>query len=433
MAFDAVNKGTGKGISVMTSRMSGSFGGASSGAAGNPANTNQHTRKTALIVGSNAAAHYALRYAIQSIADRNIPCDIYLTDIIANTQDLKEKINRPETRNFSFYEHLMINHGYDILEQFDQRDGMELDLYGDLRHDLQYSPQQIERHYSGKRLAVTVTDMADPSLPLNDRDINYPNFVSKIANDQTLARAYNIRSMQILKPATIRAFENKTMNGFPSRIINAHPGEVITYPGTNIAFWARMNKYPENVWTLHVIDQGIDTGDVVDQASQMLKAKKTLLQDMLGMAQSAGNMIGSDNRLFFNGTPRPAIPQKSNPDYANRPKDNYTFATHQEWLDSYNRGIRAVNPQNYIEALVRDYTGSLTSERSVTLHRALAQATLDWQKDYLQIYQAEYGTYPPEYDPQNPQDYFVTVPPPYQPPANSLVPNGPGGQNSGTP
>ncbi|MFP4312955.1 MAG: hypothetical protein ACLFR0_01400 [Alphaproteobacteria bacterium] len=431
MALDAVENSNGKGYSIAVrsngeqfSLLDSKHGSdpftlkAATQQAGFNANNNQHSRKTVFILGSNAAAHYVARNAIPGIGDRRIPIDIYKTDNLAKTKSLQDKLARPEVRNQAFFEKLMINHGYHVLDHFDQRDGMLLDEHGDLRQDLQYSPDQLARYYTSKGVQVNVIDMADPSLPEEDRDVNHPKFVDKIANDQSIGYACNIRSMQILKPTTIAAFENKTMHGNPTRIINAHPGEVITYPGTNIAFWARKNGYHENVWTLHVIDQGIDTGDVLDQVSNILKKGKTLMQDMLGMAPHAGNMIAADNRLTYQGTPRQAIPQVNHQHYASKPANNYTFATHQEYEDAYQQGIRVVNPQKYIEALVLEYTGSLTSERSVALHRSLAQATLDHQKDYLNIYQAEYGTYPPEYDPNNPQDYFVTVPPPYQAPAN---------------
>lgn len=387
-------------------------------------NLNPDDQKVVFILGKNSASHFVFRSVVETIAELGIHCDVYITDNLPKSQNLKDKLALPENRNFAFFEHLIPDVVDPVLESFDQRGGLQLNNNGELRADLQYTPRQISEYYSSQNVNIVVTDMSDQSLPKQDRDINDPSFVQKILADKDkIARSYNIRGMQIMHQPLIDAFESGQMNGHKTRIINAHPGDVFSFPGTNIAFWAREKGYLQNVWTLHAIDRGIDTGDFLRKTMQALKNGKSLMQDMLSMTQKVSSMIVDDITTVFTGSEPTLTPQSQDPRFAQKPKQNYTHATHQEWLDGFkNKGISVADAQSYIEALVMDYTGSLYGERSEMLHHELGKAVLQWQQDYLNIYQAEYGTHPPEYDPNNPQDYFIKVPPPYKPPANTNTP-----------
>lgn len=370
-----------------------------------PANTNHLTnpenKKLCFLVGSNMAAHYTLRHTIQALADLGIPCEIFLTDIKAKGPVMREKLSRPEVRNFAFFDKIMINHGYQYLEDRP----MLLDDHGDLLGDVMYTPNQLAKFFSDKGVPVTVEKIDD---------IHAPEFIERIRNDDRIARTYNIRSMPILSPELIKAFENKTsFNSIPSQIVNCHPGDVILYPGTNIAFWARMNGYGQNTWTLHVMEEGVDTGPFLDRTSRALKPGKTLMQDMCSMAPNAAAMIINDAQLLFQThTVRTPIPQNQRPGFNKRPKENYTYATHDEYFKAFHRDIRDVDPHSFLPATVEDYTGGLTSELSMGLHHILAKNGLEWQIKFIDEYFETYGYHCPQFNRhENPDHYFLNVPP----------------------
>ena len=416
MAFDAAHSLKIKGI---TQAITNGFHTAASYArqAANNNGINPENKKITFIVGSNVAAHKTLRDAVSALADHGIPCEIILTDTLPKGPKLAEKLARPEVQNSGFFDRVMIKKGYPLIENMP----IILDQAGDLDADRMYTPKQLADFYTSRGVNVTVEHVAD---------INDPAFIDRIKNDSSIARAYNIRNMQIMCQDLIDAFENKTMkNGLKSQIINIHPADVFEYPGTNTAFWMRMHGSTQNVWTAHVIDKGIDSGPFLDKTFRALKAGKTLMQDLCSMAPFAAQMIVNDGMMFLGGSQRPTIAQSATAEYSKKPKQHYTYATHDDYLDAFRRGIVDVAPKNFIPAIVKDHFGDITTPEAQTVHHVLATEALKWQNDYLKIYQAEYNELPPQYDASNPGAYFVDVPPkpmgPHQPNAQPATSAGP--------
>ncbi|MFN3700480.1 MAG: hypothetical protein ACK4VI_03045 [Alphaproteobacteria bacterium] len=366
-----------------------------------------------LFVGTNAAAHYIASDILIDLAEHGISCKIFLTKVKPKNDKHRERLNRPEVQMQNFIEQLVITRGYPFLESHPTI----LTDDGELDPDLKYTPKQIADYYNAKgKVTITIEEIDD---------INAPEFIDRMAKDKTIERFYNLRNMQILGQNLINAIEGYNFpNGMKRQAINIHPGNVITFPGTHTVFWARYKKSPQNCWSMHVIDQGIDTGPFLHITSSLFKKGKTILQDLLGMVPRVSNMILDDINLFIMGIKRPEISQQTHNEYKNRPKKLYTYAEHKDYLDAQARGIH-IYKNEIVQAYAKDYTGSLTSELSIGLQRVMAQDLLDWQKHYLTLYQAAYGTHPPEYDPQKPDDYFVKVPPPYVPPQPAQNPAAP--------
>ena len=60
-------------------------------------------------------------------------------------------------------------------------------------------------------------------------------------------------------------FRRELMELPPLRTINCHAGKLPFYRGRNVLNWALINDEPEFGITVHYIDEGIDTGDVILQ------------------------------------------------------------------------------------------------------------------------------------------------------------------------
>jgi len=91
---------------------------------------------------------------------------------------------------------------------------------------------------------------------LKDKDINSESFVSKLETfecDIFVSMSFN------------QIFRNRVMNIPPMKTINCHAGKLPYYRGRNILNWALINDEKEFGITVHYIDEGIDTGDIILQ------------------------------------------------------------------------------------------------------------------------------------------------------------------------
>jgi len=91
---------------------------------------------------------------------------------------------------------------------------------------------------------------------LKDRNVNSARFIQKVSKyccDLFVSMSFN----QIFKRDII---------GLPKyRIINCHAGNLPFYRGRNILNWVLINDEKEFGITVHYIDEGIDTGDIILQ------------------------------------------------------------------------------------------------------------------------------------------------------------------------
>ena len=74
--------------------------------------------------------------------------------------------------------------------------------------------------------------------------------------------------MKILSPEIIREF--------PRRIINIHPADTSKHQGLHGYDWAWDKKLPETKVTVHYVDEGLDTGEIIGQITVDLKRVKSL-------------------------------------------------------------------------------------------------------------------------------------------------------------
>ncbi|MCB2406780.1 phosphoribosylglycinamide formyltransferase [Hymenobacter lucidus] len=74
--------------------------------------------------------------------------------------------------------------------------------------------------------------------------------------------------MRILSPTFIRAFAG--------RILNIHPADTHQHQGLHAYEWAFDNQLPETKITVHLVDEGLDTGPVLAQQPVDLRGAATL-------------------------------------------------------------------------------------------------------------------------------------------------------------
>ena len=74
--------------------------------------------------------------------------------------------------------------------------------------------------------------------------------------------------MRILSPRVIEKY--------PKRIINIHPADTSLFRGLHAYEWAFENRREETTITVHYVDEGVDTGEVIAKAPVDLRGTKTL-------------------------------------------------------------------------------------------------------------------------------------------------------------
>jgi hypothetical protein len=90
------------------------------------------------------------------------------------------------------------------------------------------------------------------------------------------------RAMQLLKPKVVavygtRIISQATLDAVAAPFINYHAGINPKYRGQHPAYWARVAGDDENVGvTVHLVDKGVDTGEVIAQAAVEFSPKDNI-------------------------------------------------------------------------------------------------------------------------------------------------------------
>jgi phosphoribosylglycinamide formyltransferase-1 len=109
------------------------------------------------------------------------------------------------------------------------------------------------------------------SLPSKGRkresfDLEVVNVLQQYQPDYVVLAGY----MRVLSPAFVRAFAG--------RIINIHPADTHQHQGLHAYEWAFDNRLAETKITVHLVDEGLDTGPILAQQVVNLVGADTLAE-----------------------------------------------------------------------------------------------------------------------------------------------------------
>ena len=105
-------------------------------------------------------------------------------------------------------------------------------------------------------------------------------------------------------------FRNEIMNLPPLGTINCHAGKLPFYRGRNILNWALINDEKEFGITVHFIDEGIDTGDIILQRTYPISDEDTY-ETLLNLAYVECATILYDAIKLFQTDEVQALKQES--------------------------------------------------------------------------------------------------------------------------
>jgi len=97
-------------------------------------------------------------------------------------------------------------------------------------------------------------------------NINVPKFLEKVSSyncDLFVSMSFN------------QIFRKTIINIPPLKIINCHAGKLPFYRGRNILNWAVINNEKEFGITVHYVDEGVDTGDIILQRTYPITDEDT--------------------------------------------------------------------------------------------------------------------------------------------------------------
>ena len=74
----------------------------------------------------------------------------------------------------------------------------------------------------------------------------------------------------------MRIISSEFVRKYPKKIINIHPADTKKHQGLHAYEWAFENRLPETKITVHYVDEGMDTGEIIAQKTVNLQGCKTL-------------------------------------------------------------------------------------------------------------------------------------------------------------
>lgn len=132
-------------------------------------------------------------------------------------------------------------------------------------------------------VAILVYDRKDAYVAQRAKDLGVPSYYVKYpgrsredAEEEIITVIKKSRADLVVLAGFMRLFTPKFIGAFPDKIINIHPALLPSHPGAHGI--ADSFKSPDKKLgiTIHYVDCGMDTGQVIEQASFERNGKETL-------------------------------------------------------------------------------------------------------------------------------------------------------------
>lgn len=133
-----------------------------------------------------------------------------------------------------------------------------------------WSHRALEKILSDQRFEIAFivarNDNPDPVLKARAEELNVPFYVHENVNSPDFLETIGSHGCDLLVSMSFNQILRKDiLNVAPQGFINCHAGALPFYRGRNILNWALINGETEFGITVHDVDEGIDTGDIIVQ------------------------------------------------------------------------------------------------------------------------------------------------------------------------
>ena len=163
-----------------------------------------------------------------------------------------------------------------------------------------------------RRLIVAVgSDQPEAPALARARAADVPTFVVPMAEDREVWNRDVVKHLQALETDLVvtagfmRVLGGPVIEAFENRIINSHPALLPSFPGAHAVRDAIESGVKVTGCTIHIIDEGVDTGPIIAQCpvavrdgdtveslhKRIKEHERTLLVDVLGRIVREGVSI----------------------------------------------------------------------------------------------------------------------------------------------
>lgn len=307
--------------------------------------TDKPKKKVALFIGNDITAHLVLNKIVPEIMDAG-----YTPIIFLPKHKTSEKANLPQLKEMAFFERALLN---DVVYPY---------LNGHTERSKPIAPEILAKKYGLTCIHVP--------------DINDPKFIARQKKAKDYVGALSVRCFQIFKAEHIQVWREKGLLGEKGFLLNLHPGVLPEYQGVmSVARAIADEKRMNYGWTLHHIDEGIDTGNILAKQVLPVDKSKTVLKSTIDLAESGARSIV---RIFedlsygqiLEGTRQP--PQGEGATY-------YSYPTSEELGAWSKAGIRLVDAEETVKLYTEIFSDPNTPHGK-ELKSRLRDAVYAWQQ-----------------------------------------------------
>jgi hypothetical protein len=298
----------------------------------------------ALFIGSDITAHLVMNKVVPQMILSGYQPIIFMPEHITPSQGIKkEHANQFELREVAFYERELANNVvYPFLKEFPYRGTDHKNL----------SPEALGEKY----------DLKVRSVP----NVNDKEFIKSLREEPSIIGGLSIRCFQIFKPEIIDLFKNR---GF---FLNLHPGVLPKYRGVMSTIRAMAASENEYGWTLHEIDEKIDTGDILWVTARKLEQGKTGLLSQIDIASLGAESIKRALEELDNGNILKGHPQDI------KKGKYYTYPNPSELSAWLKKGLSLADGDEIKQVLVDKFSDAST-RHGQKLSEEIAYAIETWK------------------------------------------------------
>jgi phosphoribosylglycinamide formyltransferase-1 len=110
-----------------------------------------------------------------------------------------------------------------------------------------------------------------PTLSLDAQGLKRTAYDQKVV---ALLQAYEFD--YLILAGYMRILSSEFIRNFPQKIINIHPADTSLHQGLHAYEWAFQNQMSETKVTVHYVNEGVDTGQIIAQTTVDLSGAQTL-------------------------------------------------------------------------------------------------------------------------------------------------------------
>lgn len=294
--------------------------------------------KIALFIGNDVTAHLVLNKIVPEIRKSGYEPVIFLPSHRAPKTSIPQ-----ELKDAAFLERRLTN---EVVYPF-------LAEHPYPGEDKNLSPKDLGKRYD---LSVETVD-----------DVNDQKFVQRIKDDPLIVGGLSVRCFQIFQPEIIEVFKDRQF------FLNLHPGILPKFRGVMSTVRAMAAEEKEYGWTLHHIEKGIDTGDILWVSARKLDLSKTGLLAQVDVAALGAESIKRALDELDRGNILKGHPQDPS-------KGQYfTYPTPEELAQWKKQGIKLADATE-VQSLLVDKFSDASIRNGRMLSAAIGHAIEQWKR-----------------------------------------------------